>query len=72
VAARIRSIDQAFAWICFAGACTVGKVAARLNRDYIMIDLKKEYCEMGEKRVAEGETGIPVKEQKQGQRGLFE
>jgi len=36
-----------------------------------MIDLKPEYIEMGERRVSEGETGIPVKEQKQGQRSLF-
>lgn len=27
---------------------------------------------MGEKRIAEGETGIPVNEQRQGQMALFE
>jgi len=71
VAAKIRSIDQAFAWICFGGTGTVGKVAAQLRRDYIIIDLKEEYCEMARKRVMEGETGIPVKEQRQGQQALF-
>ena len=55
----------------FAGSCTTGKVAAKLRRDYIMIDLKPEYIEMGEKRVMEGETGILIKEQKAGQMALF-
>jgi len=36
-----------------------------------MIDLKPEYIEMGEKRVTEGETGLPPKEQDTGQMGLF-
>ena len=55
----------------FAGSCTIGKVAAKLRRDYMMIDLKPEYIEMGEKRVMEGETGLKVKEQKAGQMALF-
>ena len=58
-------------WIAFAGSCTTGKVAAKLHRDYVMIDLKPEYIEMGEKRVMEGETGIKVSEQKAGQLALF-
>ena len=56
----------------FSGSGTVGKVAAQLNRNYILIDLKKEYCEMAEKRVKEGEHGVPVAEQLAGQKGLFE
>lgn len=59
-------------WIAFAGTCTTGKVAAKLGRDYVMIDLKPEYLDMGECRVNEGETGISVKEQRQGQMALFE
>lgn len=59
-------------WIAFAGTCTTGKVAAKLDRDYVMIDLKPEYLDMGECRVNEGETGISVKEQRQGQMALFE
>jgi len=55
----------------FAGSCTTGKVAAKLRRDYVMIDLKPEYIEMGEKRVAEGETGVSVREQNKGQLALF-
>lgn len=63
---------QGLSWTCFAGSGTVGKVAAQLRRDYIMIELKKEYCEMAKKRIAEGETGVPVKEQRAGQMGLFQ
>ena len=46
-------------------------VAAQLQRDYILIDLKEEYCEMARKRVAQGETSISVKEQTKGQMALF-
>jgi len=42
-----------------------------LRRDYIIIDLKEEYCGMARKRVNEGETGVPVKEQRAGQMALF-
>ena len=62
---------QAQSWIAFAGSCTTGKVAARLRRDYVMIDLKPEYLDMGERRVSEGETGISTKEQQAGQMALF-
>ena len=64
--------DQALSWICFAGSGTVGKVAAQLDRDYIMIELKPEYIEMAKRRIKEGETGISVLEQKAGQMGLFD
>ena len=63
---------QGQSWIAFGGTGTVGKVAAKLRRDYIIIDLKEEYCEMARKRVLEGETGMSVKEQKAGQLALFE
>jgi len=35
----------------FAGACTVGLVADRLQRDAILIELNPEYAQMGEKRI---------------------
>ena len=35
----------------FAGAGTVGVVAKELGRRFILIDIKKEYCEMAEKRI---------------------
>ena len=62
---------QDVSWTAFAGSCTTGKVAAKLRRDYVMIDLKPEYIEMGEKRVLEGEIGLSVKEQDKGQQALF-
>ena len=35
----------------FAGSGTVGVVAKKLGRNYILIDLKPEYCEMARKRI---------------------
>ncbi len=55
----------------FAGSGATLQVAARLNRNYLGIELNPEYIEMAEKRVMQGESGIPVKEQKQGQQALF-
>ena len=55
----------------FTGSGTTLQVAARLNRNYLGIELKPEYIEMAEKRVMQGESGIPVKEQKKGQGALF-
>ncbi len=37
----------------FVGAGTVGVVAKKLGRQFILIDIKKEYCEMAEKRIAQ-------------------
>ena len=37
----------------FAGSGTVGLVARKLLRDYILVDLKKEYCDMARKRLGE-------------------
>lgn len=37
----------------FAGAGTVGVVAKKLGRRFILIDIKKEYCEMAEKRISQ-------------------
>jgi len=36
----------------FGGAGTVGVVAKRLGRRYILIDIKPKYCEMARKRIA--------------------
>ncbi len=56
----------------FAGTCTVAKVAARLQRDYIMIELKKEYIDgIAISKVKAIETGVPVREHKIGQMPLF-
>ncbi|HDZ27282.1 MAG TPA: hypothetical protein ENH65_12320 [Candidatus Aminicenantes bacterium] len=37
----------------FAGAGTVGVVTKKFGRRFILIDIKKEYCEMAEKRIAQ-------------------
>jgi len=42
-----------------------------LRRDWIGIELKPEYIEMARKRAMQGEIGVPVKEQRAGQQGLF-
>jgi site-specific DNA-methyltransferase (adenine-specific) len=55
----------------FTGSGTTLQVAARLNRNYLGIELKPEYIEMAERRIMVGETGISVKEQNQGQQALF-
>lgn len=36
----------------FGGSGTVGVVAKKLGRSYILIDIKPEYCEMARKRIA--------------------
>ena len=57
----------------FAGSATVCKVAAQLGRDYIGIELNPTYInEIAKPFVAEAETGVSRKEQKQGQMALFE
>ena len=37
----------------FAGAGTTGMVAKQLGRNYILIDIKPEYCEMARKRISQ-------------------
>ena len=57
----------------FAGACTTLYVAAKLRRDYIGIELNPEYIkDIAEPRLKAVEAGVPVAEQKAGQKGLFE
>jgi DNA modification methylase len=42
----------------FLGSGTTGSVARRLGRHYIGIDLKPEYCQMAERRIAKAEASI--------------
>jgi len=56
----------------FLGSGTTCKVAAQNGRNWLGIELKQEYIEMAMRRINEGETGISVKEQLQGQGTLFE
>ncbi len=54
------------------GSGTSCKMAKILGRRYIGIDISEEYCEIARQRIRAVETGVPVKEQRQGQMGLFE
>jgi len=57
----------------FGGSGTVGVVAGKLKRDYVLIELNPEYAEtIAQPRLDHIETGVPVAEQKAGQAGLFE
>ncbi|KKN75909.1 hypothetical protein LCGC14_0376170 [marine sediment metagenome] len=56
----------------FVGVGTTAMVAKQLKRNYIGIDISEEYCEIARMRIKAVEIGVPVKEQKQGQIGLFE
>ncbi len=56
----------------FCGSGTTCVAAKILGRNYIGIDISKEYCEIARMRIKAVETGVPVKEQRQGQMPLFE
>ncbi len=54
------------------GSGTFCKATQNLGRNYIGIDISEEYCEIARQRIKAVETGVPVKEQRKGQMGLFE
>ena len=56
----------------FCGSGTTCVAAKMLGRNYIGIDISEEYCEIAQQRIKAVETGVPVKEQRKGQLGLFE
>lgn len=56
----------------FCGSGTTCVAAKLLGRNYIGIDISEEYCEIARQRIKAVETGVPVKEQRQGQMALFE
>lgn len=57
----------------FGGSGTVGIVAARLKRDYVLIELSPEYAQdIARPRLQAVETGVPLREARNGQRALFE
>jgi len=56
----------------FGGSGTVGVVAGRLKRNYVLIELSAEYAEtIAKPRLNHIETAVPVKEARAGQMGLF-
>jgi len=56
----------------FCGSGTTCVAAKMLGRNYIGIDISPEYCKMAEERLKAVETGVPVKEARQGQLSLLE
>jgi site-specific DNA-methyltransferase (adenine-specific) len=56
----------------FCGSGTTCVAAKMLGRDYIGIDISEEYCQIARDRIKAVETGVPVKEARAGQKGLWE
>ncbi len=56
----------------FMGVGTTAVAAQQLKRRWIGCDISEEYCEIARQRIKAVDTGVPVKEQRQGQIGLFE
>jgi DNA modification methylase len=55
----------------FCGSGTTCVAAKMLGRRYIGIDISPEYCKIAEERLKAVDTGVPVKEARQGQGALF-
>lgn len=55
----------------FCGSGTTCKAAQELGRRYIGIDISEKYCEIARQRLEAVDTGVPVREQRQGQQPLF-
>lgn len=54
------------------GSGTTCVAAKMLGRNYIGIDISEEYCQIARERLRAIDTGVPVKEARKGQKGLFE
>lgn len=47
----------------FAGSCTTAVVAKKLGRNYIMIEISPEYCEVGRRRLEKIPSPLPLGEE---------
>jgi len=56
----------------YVGSGTTAFIAKEFGRRYIGIDISPEYCKIAEERLKAVDTGVPVSEQRAGQKGLFE
>ena len=54
-----------------SGSGTTCVAAKMLGRRYIGIDISEEYCQIARQRLEAVDTGVPVKEQRNGQQALF-
>jgi len=55
----------------FCGSGTTCVAAKMLGYNYIGIDISKDYCEISRMRLKGLKTGVPIKQQKQGFKGLL-
>jgi DNA modification methylase len=55
----------------YIGAGTTAYAAKMLGRRYIGIEISEKYCEIARQRLEAVDTGVPVKDQRQGQMPLF-
>jgi site-specific DNA-methyltransferase (adenine-specific) len=54
------------------GSGTTCVAAKKLGRRFIGIDISKDYCQIARERLKAVDTGVPVKEARNGQQALFE
>ena len=63
--------EDALVFDPFLGSGTTCVAAKMLGRSYIGIDISDEYCQIARERLRAVDTGVPVKEARAGQIGLF-
>jgi site-specific DNA-methyltransferase (adenine-specific) len=56
----------------FCGIGTTCRAAQLTGRRFIGIDISEQYCQIARERLKAVETGVPVKEARQGQKALFD
>ena len=57
---------------CFMGSCSTGVACVRLNRNFIGMEIDPHWFEVAQMRIKEAQTGVSVKEQQMGMRGLYD
>jgi len=57
---------------CYSGSGSICIAIKEMSCRYIGIDISEEYCQIARDRLKAVDTGVPVKEARQGQKALFE